>query len=204
MAKFRGEWVNQSDDDFLIKVSMSEMKMQDDAQQKQVILQLNSTGKCSDEYMLNAFGIDPAKMAETIQAEKIKQIERDTEIQLATIKAQAKLQKAQMQMGQPPEMYEDSPAGPTEQVPEQGTEQVSSEVPTEAEEAVQGEFDAIAVAKEIAKMSDMDAANAIGQIPPQHKEKVVLAANIIKNATKNKPSVDMRPLPEKLPPRRQS
>ena len=204
MAKFRGEWVDQSDDDFLIKVSMSEMKMQDDAQQKQVILQLNSTGKCSDEYMLNAFGIDPVKMAETIQAEKIKQIERDTEIQLATIKAQAKLQKAQMQMGQPPEMYEDSPAGPTEQVPEQGTEQAGNEVPAEAEEAVQGEFDAIAVAKEIAKMSDMDAANAIGQIPPQHKEKVVLAANIIKNATKNKPGVDMRPLPEKLPPRRQS
>ena len=158
--------------------------------------------------MLNAFGIDPAKMAETIQTEKIKQIERDTEIQLATMKAQAKLQKAQMQMGQPPEMYEDSPAGPTEQVPdqvpEQGTEQEGNEVPAEAEEAVQGEFDAIAVAKEIAKMSDMDAANAIGQMPPQHKEKVVLAANIIKNATKNKPGVDMRPLPEKLPPRRQS
>lgn len=204
MAKFRNEWVDETDDDFLIKVNLSEMKMQDDAQQKQIILQLNQTGKCSDEYMLSSFGMNPSKMISTIHAEKLQAIERQTEIQAAELESQFKLQQLQMKYQQqmPQEMQQQMP-GEQQQMPQEQQQEQQQEQEQPAE---QGEFDAIGAARQIASMSDQEAAKAMAQVPPQFREKVSIAANIMKRSKKNgeKSKVDMRPLPTKLPPRRES
>ena len=51
MAKVRKEWVSEKDDDSLVQVSLADLKMQDDVQQKQLIINLNAANKVDDDTM---------------------------------------------------------------------------------------------------------------------------------------------------------
>lgn len=134
MAKKRGVWKSDEDDDKLITVKMADLKMQDDVQQKQLIINLNQAGKVTDELVWKSIGVDPDKMRESLKDEmlqnveiekniKIAQIEANTEIQIAQMKQQAKLQQAQAEFqasipgGEQQGMVED-PMIPGGEIPE--------------------------------------------------------------------------------------
>lgn len=153
MAKARGEWRSADDDDSLITVKLMDMKMQDDVQQKQLIIQLNSSGKCTDEYMWQVLGLDAEKIREGLEKEAIgaielkykiqekememqmKQMQKQTEMQIAQMQQQVLLQKAQMEMQQQLGMNPmDEQGNPTPPQGEQGAEQQQQEQPNTPQE----------------------------------------------------------------------
>lgn len=93
LAEIRGEWEALDDDDRLVKVTLSELKMADDIQQKQLMMQLNQQGKIPDEIMYeSAFGLDATKTIKQLQAERIRKIQEQCELQLAQMEATQKMQ----------------------------------------------------------------------------------------------------------------
>lgn len=109
MARERGEWRSDKDDDNIPNIAMTEIKMQDDVQQKQLIISLNQTGKVPDETVWKVMGFDPDIMREALKEEAKRKIEQDeevevlriesqTRIQIAQLKAQMELQKVQTQL----------------------------------------------------------------------------------------------------------
>lgn len=109
MAEARQEWVSKEDDGFLPTVKLSDLKMQDDVQQKQLVINLNASNKVSDEYMYNMLGIDPDKMKKQLEAEledrlmterKIAMFQADTNLAIRQkeMQLQLQVQNAQMQM----------------------------------------------------------------------------------------------------------
>lgn len=146
MAKARGEWLSEDDDESLVTVKLADLKMQDDVQQKQLIIQLNSAGKCSNDYMWKSMGMEPEKMKEAIEKEAIDAVrlknkveqeqmkhqldsmEMQMQIQMAQLKMQMQLQLAQQQMQSQmqPQMPQQMPGQEGEQqgqIPQQGDEQ---------------------------------------------------------------------------------
>jgi hypothetical protein len=97
MAKARKEWVSEKDDDSLIRSKFQDLKMQDDVQQKQVIIQLNGAGKCSNDYMWKVMGFDADNMREAIEKEAVMAVESESKVQMAKVKAELQIQKMQMQ-----------------------------------------------------------------------------------------------------------
>ena len=55
------------------------MKMQDDVQQKQIVLDLNARGKVSDEYVWKMMGLDADKIKKALKEEAIAKVENDFE-----------------------------------------------------------------------------------------------------------------------------
>lgn len=96
MAKIRKEWRSEADNDALPTIHMQELKMQDDAQQKQLIINLNGAGKITDELLLKTMDIDPEKMASALESEMKKKIETDKNIQIEKLKANVDVQKADL------------------------------------------------------------------------------------------------------------
>lgn len=104
MAVARGEF-NAEDDFDILNVKLSDLKMQDDVQQKQLVIQLNSAGKCSNDYMWKAMSIDSGKMKEAIEREALEAVALEGKVKLAQLQtelasmdAQLQLQMKQMQM----------------------------------------------------------------------------------------------------------
>lgn len=97
MAKERGEWTSDADDDKIPTISMSEIKMQDDVQQKQLIISLNQTGKLPDESVWRVMGFDPDSVRESLKEEAKKRIKLEEEIEILKIQSQNKIQMAQLQ-----------------------------------------------------------------------------------------------------------
>ena len=98
MAEERGDWTSELDDDSLISAKMVEMKMVDDVQQKQIIIDLNTRGKVTDDYMWKALGLDPDKVKAGIEQEALEQIEKNERIQMAQIESQARLEQFQREI----------------------------------------------------------------------------------------------------------
>lgn len=96
MARERGEWSSDADDDKIPNVSMSEIKMQDDVQQKQLIISLNQTGKVPDETVWRVMGFDPDSMRESLKEEAKRRIKLDEELEILKIESQSKIQLAQL------------------------------------------------------------------------------------------------------------
>lgn len=96
MAKERNEWSSDADDDKIPTISMSEIKMQDDVQQKQLIISLNQTGKLPDESVWRVMGFDPDNTRESLKEEAKKRIQLEEEIELLKIQSQNKIQIAQL------------------------------------------------------------------------------------------------------------
>lgn len=234
MAKARGEWKSSDDDDSLITVKLMDMKMQDDVQQKQLIIQLNSAGKCTDEYMWKVLGLDGEKIRQGLEKEaldavelkyktqkkemelQIESMELQTKMQLKQLEQQMMLQKAQMEMQQKMGMPPEGEEMPQNQAPvEQGTigEQEQGN-PTEVapnegtdnpgKQTEQGGQDDNKVIEQFAKK--------LSKIPKKDREAVLAQLppptrdKVIKAVAKldNSESVDMRPMPTEKPPRRDS
>lgn len=97
MAKARKEWISEDDDDSLVSVKLQDLKMQDDVQQKQLIIQLNGAGKCTNDYMWKTVGIDPEKMRASLETEALAAVDLDKKVQLAKVAADFEVQKLQLQ-----------------------------------------------------------------------------------------------------------
>lgn len=96
MARERGEWKSDKDDDNIPNIAMTEIKMQDDVQQKQLIISLNQTGKVPDETVWKVMGFDPDIMREALKEEAKRKIEQDEEIEVLRIESQTRIQIAQL------------------------------------------------------------------------------------------------------------
>jgi hypothetical protein len=96
MAKARKEWTSEKDDDDLLTVKMVELKMQDDVQQKQLIVQLNSAGKITNEYMWKVIGVEPEKMKESLEREALAAVELETQVGVQRVASNLEIQKAQL------------------------------------------------------------------------------------------------------------
>ena len=94
LAKARGEWRSEEDDKRLIKVSLTDLKMQDDIQQKQMILNLNAAGKVSDSFLLRTFGIDAKKMINEIKEEAKAKSEVEKSMMLMQVETETEMMKA--------------------------------------------------------------------------------------------------------------
>lgn len=109
VAKSRGQWVTEDDDDKLIKAKLTDLKMQDDVQQKQVMMNLNASGKISDAMLLKALGLDPQRVFNEIRDESdikaemeryamMNKLTTDTAIKKATMVQQYQLMMFQRKM----------------------------------------------------------------------------------------------------------
>ena len=98
MAKARKEWVSEDDDDALLTIKMQDLKMQDDVQQKQLIVQLNGAGKVSNEFMWKTLSIDAEKMKDSLEREALAAVELETKVMLAKTTDQLVLQKKQIEV----------------------------------------------------------------------------------------------------------
>ena len=248
MAKARGEWLSEEDDDQLLTVKLADLKMQDDVQQKQLIIQLNGAGKCSNDYMWKSLGIDADKMKEAIEKEALDAIELETKAEQARLKAQlenmelqaqvqmkqAQIQmqiqmqqqqfQMQMQMQQQQQMQamgmdqqqqqeepkkgDDKGNKAQDKGEDKGQEQMSED------QAIQQEIDRIAL--QLIKLSPEQQQAYLDKIPVEVRSQVEMAMQNLQSAqggAKQEESaqaqqaqnqIDMRPMPEQRPPRRDS
>lgn len=95
IAKERNIWKNEEDNNKLVMASLSELKMQDDVQQKQMAINLNAAGKVSDDYLLRAFGIDSTKEIGKIQEEAIQKASLERAMIIEQVKTQALAKKVE-------------------------------------------------------------------------------------------------------------
>ena len=234
MAKARGEWRTSDDDDSLITVKLMDMKMQDDVQQKQLIIQLNSAGKCTDEYMWQVLGLDVEKIREGLEKEaleaielkyktqqkemelQIEQMEMQTKVQIAQMQQQVLLQKAQMEMQQQLGMNPTDEGGnPMPSQGEQGAEQTQQQQNTQQEEnkpteANTGDTNGVSdeeveqFARRLIKVPTKQREEALAKLPQSLQTRVRKILSSVENEEKSKESVDMRPMPKQRPPRRDS
>lgn len=100
MAEARGDWTSEFDDDYLVGAKFVDMKMVDDVQQKQLIVDLNRSGKLTDDYMWKALGMDPDKIRAGLRKEAIAQIDDNFEIKKRDLETQMMLQKYQQELAQ--------------------------------------------------------------------------------------------------------
>lgn len=96
MARERGEWNSDKDDDNIPSIEMSEIKMQDDVQQKQLIISLNQTRKVPDDIVWKTMGFDPDNMRESLKEQAKREIELNEEIEILRIESQTRIQMAQV------------------------------------------------------------------------------------------------------------
>lgn len=255
MAKARKEILSDDDDNVVI-AKMTDLKMQDDVQQKQLIINLNAAHKCTDEYMWKVIGIDSDRMKSALEAEAIAAVElqnkvkvKQMDLQKAEMKMQFELQKEQIKYEMELEIYrrslmqEMAAAGinpPGDQVQEnpmpeqQAPEQLGGEQTVPEQQAVQEEnakqepaqapvqqeqspvmadnatadipADIKKVALQLMKLPEAYRTKPLESIPPKARAEVEKAIMLLESAEdqKKKAQIDMRPMPEKLPPRRKS
>lgn len=96
LAKARNIWSSEADNYKLVTSSFSELRMQDDVQQKQMAVNLNAAGKVSNEYLRRAFDIDNSKEIAKIQEEAVQSAALERIIMVEQIKNQSYVQKIQM------------------------------------------------------------------------------------------------------------
>jgi hypothetical protein len=97
MAEVRGEWRGAMDNVYLVTAKLADLKMQDDVQQKQLIINLNAANKVSDEYMYHMLGMDPAKMKVQLDIEIFERMERERRMQLFQLETDFIMQQTQLQ-----------------------------------------------------------------------------------------------------------
>lgn len=201
LAELRGEWEVSDDDDKLITVTFSDLKMQDDIQQKELMVRLNQAGKIPDEVLYEkVFGLDSTVVEEQLLNEKKRDLENQFE-----------LQKIQFEMSQ--KLKEDTggqvsmnPEGMNEEQPESDIQgdQLQEEQPQEQPQEQQGaisDVDASKLAQELLNIPEDEASAYIDSLPGAVKTKI--QTYYIQMKDMKEMETDMRPMPEKLPPRRE-
>ena len=237
MAKARKEWVNDNDDDSLITAKMVDLKMQDDVQQKQLLVQLNAAGKCTDEFLWKSVGIDPARMNGAIKREAMNAVDLQKEVEVRKAKAQLDIQKIQLEVQAELQLYQmqiqkkmkekypelfpqemtpegmvqegvQQQPGQTQQQPgEQPSQQPSQQTEQPQQEGGITEEDIQNVALNIMKLPEESRKAVLEKIPQSLQPKVMQAMQAMQSSLGKKndnKKIDMRPMPEKLPPRRDS
>lgn len=234
MAQARGEWHGEEDNDKLITVSLSDLKMQDDVQQKQLIIQLNSAGKCSNDFMWKSFDMDPEKMKDALKQEaldaieleaeaqkiklenEIKMMDLKMELQMKEMEMQMKIQMMQQQMMQQQagseqqQMMQEQPTqeNPTQEQPTQ--EKLTQEQQPQQQysnEEIDKEIQNVAI--QLIKLPQDKQQEYLASLPSSIKTKIEEAMNNLvaqqqEESFQKENQADMRPMPEKKPPRRDS
>lgn len=195
LAEIRGDWVTVDDDDKLIKVELTDLKMQDDLQQKQMLFSMNQAGKISDEYMWEkGFGLEANLMREQIYNEQEEKVKENIKLAVFQQEFQAKLAEKGIEIAdQKPK--EESPQGQELLPPEQG---VASTEEDGGNQFSQQEL--MQAAQELAQLEPNEAEMKLSQLP---QELQMVLRPYYDQMKADTPSVDMRPMPEQLPPRRE-
>jgi len=277
MAKVRGDWNSDDDDASLVTVRMTDLKMQDDVQQKQIIINLNGAGKITDELLWKVVGVDAQKMKEALRKEALDKVKLESEVRSAQaelgfelqkrqLEQQFQLQALQMQLqakygmppqdqtppqGQPPQGQ--PPQGqPTQGQPPQGqppqgqppqgqppqgqgisvedvakkllemdqqtAQQYLDQLPGDIRQHVEnamaqikgqagfgrGYMDAHQVARKLLTLSEQERNQVLSKMPGNEKQKVLEAFQHLHAEQQKDAKIDMRQMPEQLPPRRNS
>lgn len=215
MAKARGEWNTEADDDLLPKVKLADLKMQDDVQQKQMIIQLNAAGKCSNSYLWKTFGIDPEKMQKSIEEEAIAAVELKAktdqitlEAQLKSMDLQEKIQLRQAEMSMKIQMQQQQIQEKIQQEMQQQAQQQQVQAPEQqSSNRLEEEINKLALsAIKLSKEEQQAISNKLnGNVKQLFEQKL----NELEQAYKQQQAqentqADMRPMPEQKPPRRES
>jgi hypothetical protein len=250
MARARKEWINERDDDTLLTVKMQDLKMQDDVQQKQLVIQLNGAGKVTNDYMWKTIGIDAEKMKAALEKEALTSVEVESKVEIEKVKAQLEVQKAnivaQMELqlfqaqlqqkyasaypqifgGQPPmdpsanmvtqpgaenvqgeaAAEQDPNAQAQQQVETQQTEQGQQQIAPQPELQQEDDSEVERVALQLVKLPEQLRAKFLNTISTSMRQKVTQKIGQLDHAKKleEKAQVDMRPMPDQKPPRRDS
>lgn len=209
LAEIRGEWEVEDDDDKLVSVSFAELKMQDDIQQKELMIRLNQQGKLPDDVLYEkVLGLDGMKIVEQLQTEQKRKMEEQFDLQMFQMDLQ---QKMAAKGGNPAAIAPQQQAAGGEGAEPQATDPTAGtpiEEPAEGAPAAGGEIDpatvnqkAQQIALELTKMNDAQVDTVISQLPDQLKVKV---QSFYQQFLDQKDmETDMRPMPEKQPPRRE-
>jgi len=96
MAKKRGEWESHQDNESIVKAKLASLKMQDDIQQKQIMINLAREGKIPDEEVYNVLELDPDNTRDQLEKEMMTKIELEAKAQIKQIQTNLEVQKAQM------------------------------------------------------------------------------------------------------------
>ena len=138
LAKARGLWTTEDDNQYLVRARLADLKMQDDVQQKQSIVNLNASGKVSDAYLLGVFNIDPKRMDQELKKEALGKSRLKRDIMLEDIYTTTEVQKAQIiqqiilqEWQQSVDMY----------VQQNGLEEIKSITLTQAIEEIESKVD---------------------------------------------------------------
>ena len=214
LAQIRGEWETIDDDEKLVKVQLSELKMQDDIQQKQLMINLTQQGKLPDEVMYEKIlGLESTKVIKQLQAERMRKLTEQFELQKEQMNMEQQIQALAAQKGQTPPG--DTPNGP--QIPEPAAGAYNEEPEEQEDEtADSGESgkeetgqapdpgneqrQAFKIAQAFMNMSEAQRANAISKLPQKTAQRALMFYNQLKDQEETE--VDMRPMPTQLPPRR--
>ena len=228
MAEARGEWSSELDDDMLVTAKMVEMKMVDDVQQKQIIVDLNARGKVTDDYMWKALGLDPDKIRAGLKKEALEQIDNNTEIQKKTIEAEVAIQKYREELmrkagldsqeadqipqdGQQPSNQAPAEQQEGQQSPDQAQQPPQVEqappqakLPPEATQASSKDEQLYATAKKLMELPEKERAGFISGLDPVTAQKIEEIIQVLESdgQREDDAKVDMRPMPNQRPPRR--
>ena len=211
LAEIRGEWETIDDNEKLVTVQLSELKMQDDIQQKQLMINLNQQGKLPDEVMYEkVLGLDSTKVVKQLQAERIRKLQEQFQLQKVQMDYEQALQEQAAIKGQTP--IQDPANGP--QVPEpapgayenqEGSSPESTEEPSSSNKENSTppgteNRTALKVAQELQNMNEAQRANAVSKLPQSIAQRALMFLSQLQ--AEDDTETDMRPYPEQLPPRR--
>lgn len=213
LAKLRGDWEAIGDDKKLPYIEFTELKMQDDIQQKQLMIQLNAQGKIPDEVLYEkVFGLEAKNVKKLLLNEQLEQIQNQYKLHMEQQKLQAQLGPLPgeggdpMQEGEVPQEGMPPQEGEEQQAPPQGEpQQEGGEQQGEEQQSPKGETELLEIAQRLVNMSDQERAAIIRRLDKTEAAKVMQYVQYIAEQDKaiDGDGVDMSPYPEKLPPRRQ-
>lgn len=213
LAQKNGEWKTEADDENLVSVKFADMKFQDDIQHKQLIVQLNGSGKVSNEMLYQVFGLDSEKEKATIKAEALeaaemqfelqrKQIENETE--MVDLQKVLRMKQTQMEMEvraivqqQQQQMMPQDPNAQQQDPNAQQQDPNAQQQDPSAQQANNAAQDQIAeLSQKLKGIPEAQRGALLQKLPPQIREQVVNALN------QHDTQVDMTPMPTQKPPRR--
>lgn len=199
-----------------VKLHMKNFRMADDVQAKQLLLQLNQMRKISDKTLLSEFNIDSEEELDLIEQELRRTLDvtrMDTvmkadiqgESQKVSTKYQIRAQemmmaaqaRQQQQAGQPGGPPAGQPGDPSQQQAQGEGQPQGGQPPGQSGEVNVVEL-ATGWARKLSRMQPEERESILRRIQVETPQ----LHQVIQQKLAGEQSVDMRPMPEQLPPRR--
>lgn len=194
LAEIRGEWEVPDDDDKLVTVTFADLKMQDDIQQKELMIRLNQAGKIPDDLLFEkVLGLDSTKVNKMLMTEQRRKLEDQMELQKMQMEYQEKFQS---ETGQPLNVEGNGKIGEGHATPSEDVAAVQPEGGGDINEQ-----QALAIAQELMNLPDAQVDAALASLPERVRTSVYTYYTQLKD--QQEMETDMRPMPEQLPPRRE-